>query len=966
MRPIQLSISAFGPYADRKVLDMEALGTGGLYLITGDTGAGKTTIFDAIMFALYGEASGTNREASMLRSKYAPPEIPTEVELVFDYGEKRYTVRRNPEYERPAKKGSGLTVERASACLTYPDGHVVTKWKEVNGAIREILGVDRNQFSQIAMIAQGDFLKLLLADTRERQAIFREIFQTGYYQILQERLRSESGALAARREQVKSSMTQYIGGVLCREADPRQEDLDKACRGDMLSEEIKELIGGILSEDRDRAEEIRRQLEAVDVQIQAVTGLLSQGETRRNAERALADISRELTAKTAERERKRDALTAAEVKTTEIEALRAKIATVEAEMPGYRQLEECRARRQSVTRQWETQKRQLIREQETREQLAAELADLARERASLEDAGIQTVRLQRDREQAAALCRELEQLEADLRALQSRYRQQEQARKVYRQAAEEAERRQTVYQAMRRAFRDEQAGIMAEQLQEGEPCPVCGSLSHPRKACKSLEAPTEAQVNEAEEAAKAADRIAGEKSRAAGEILGILRTEEQAVRNQADRLLPQPEQRKPDRSQPEHSQSEHSQSDGSQPGREQTEMPVQDTRKDIGQRVLEEKKRINSRLAQLDRELAREAQREKRKAALDAAIPEKENRQKAVEQGLNERRERIAALASEKEAAARQEEEWKGRLSFAGEAEALEQRKAWEEEKQRLEKARKKAEQECHACELAVADLQARAGQWKQQLSEMDGINIEETAAEKEALTGRQRALREEQQSVQTRITTNTAAWRHIQDRAEELSALDQRWSWVKALSNTANGNIAGKEKIMLETYVQMTCFDRIIRRANIRFMVMSGGQFELKRRQAAENNRSQSGLELDVIDHYNGTERSVKTLSGGESFLASLSLALGLSDEVQSSAGGIQMDSLFVDEGFGSLDEESLQQAIRALAGLTEGNRLVGIISHVSELKNQIDKQILVTKMKTGGSTAEIIVDGPVPSIRL
>ena len=178
---------------------------------------------------------------------------------------------------------------------------------------------------------------------------------------------------------------------------------------------------------------------------------------------------------------------------------------------------------------------------------------------------------------------------------------------------------------------------------------------------------------------------------------------------------------------------------------------------------------------------------------------------------------------------------------------------------------------------------------------------------------------------------------------------------WVKALSDTANGNISGKEKIMLETYIQMHYFDRIIARANTRFMVMSGGQYELKRRLEAENNRRQSGLELDVVDHYNGTERSVKTLSGGESFKASLSLALGLSDEIQASAGGIRLDSMFVDEGFGSLDEESLRQAVQALTGLTQGGRLVGIISHVAELKEKIEKQIIVTKDRSGGSRVEL-----------
>ena len=191
----------------------------------------------------------------------------------------------------------------------------------------------------------------------------------------------------------------------------------------------------------------------------------------------------------------------------------------------------------------------------------------------------------------------------------------------------------------------------------------------------------------------------------------------------------------------------------------------------------------------------------------------------------------------------------------------------------------------------------------------------------------------------------------------EEAAATERRWSMVKALSNTANGNISGKEKVMLETYVQMTYFDRIIARANVRLLAMSGNQYELKRRAAAGDKRSQSGLELDVIDHYNGSERSVKTLSGGESFLASLALALGLSDEIQHSAGGVRLDTMFVDEGFGSLDEETLQKAMRALIGLTEGQRMVGIISHVAELKEKIDRQIVVTKEKSGGSRVVIEV---------
>ena len=234
-------------------------------------------------------------------------------------------------------------------------------------------------------------------------------------------------------------------------------------------------------------------------------------------------------------------------------------------------------------------------------------------------------------------------------------------------------------------------------------------------------------------------------------------------------------------------------------------------------------------------------------------------------------------------------------------------------------------------------------------------LQMEEAQRQKQELAVREKSLTVCLRTVHTRVETNRRVLYNLKGKSAKLLELEKRWFWVKALSNTANGNVAGKEKIMLETYVQMNYFDRIIARANTRFMVMSGGQYELKRCREASGNRSQTGLDLNVIDHYNGTERSVKTLSGGESFKASLSLALGLSDEIQSLAGGIRLDTMFIDEGFGSLDEESLDQAMQALAGLTEGNRLVGIISHVGELKARIDRQILVTKDKSGGSRAEL-----------
>ncbi|MDE6613262.1 MAG: SMC family ATPase, partial [Clostridia bacterium] len=296
-------------------------------------------------------------------------------------------------------------------------------------------------------------------------------------------------------------------------------------------------------------------------------------------------------------------------------------------------------------------------------------------------------------------------------------------------------------------------------------------------------------------------------------------------------------------------------------------------------------------------------------------------------------------------------------LKFASKADAQAEIKKLEESAARISGAIEGSANNVAECEKRIGILQGNAAQLEKLLSGASAVDAEKLAEEKRAADIKKAELSEIQKELHTRVNINRSARDNIAAKSADLKRTEERWQWVKALSDTANGNLAGKEKIMLETYVQTTYFERIIARANTRFMVMSGGQYELKRRKEAENNRSQSGLELDVIDHYNGTERSVKTLSGGEQFKASLSLALGLSDEIQSSAGGIRLDTMFVDEGFGSLDGDSLEQAMRALVTLADGNRLVGIISHVGDLKQKIDKKIVVTKDKSGGSKAEISV---------
>ena len=287
MRPCKLVISAFGPYAGRTELDMERLGASGIYLITGDTGAGKTTIFDALTFALYGEASGANREPAMLRSKYAAPDTPTFVELTFTYGDRRYTVRRNPEYERPAKRGGGVVLQKADAELALPDGRLITRVREVNAAVREILGVDRNQFSQIAMIAQGDFLKLLLADTKERQAIFRELFQTGRYQILQEKLKEETGKLRDACARENDGVQQYIRDLSCEQEDPLAPLLEQARAGRLPMPEVEELADRLIRQDQRLQREAAERLAETEERLEEISRELGKAEAREKAEEEL-------------------------------------------------------------------------------------------------------------------------------------------------------------------------------------------------------------------------------------------------------------------------------------------------------------------------------------------------------------------------------------------------------------------------------------------------------------------------------------------------------------------------------------------------------------------------------------------------------------------------------------------------------------------------------------------------------
>lgn len=957
MRPLKLVISAFGPYAERTELDMERLGQGGLYLITGDTGAGKTTIFDALTFALYGEASGVNREPGMLRSKYADADTPTFVELTFSYGEKVYTVRRNPEYERPAKRGGGVTSQKADAELTMPDGRVIVKVKEVNAAIREILGVDRNQFSQIAMIAQGDFLKLLLADTKERQSIFRELFQTGRYQVLQERLKDESGKLRDACAAEKASVDQYIRGIACDPESGFSAELEKAKEGRLPAEEVRELLEHILEQDKKAGKDTQEKLQQTDEELVKVSEELGRAGELERAEKELKRAEEKRAAceeRLAEAETKRKEQ---QERKPEQERLQAESTKLQAELPSYQKLEELQAELRRLDRELREAAGRQKEISDQQEQQTRRLSELKEEQKKYTGAGEQRERLVREQEQAERERAELNAFGLELAAYRKLGAELQRAQELYQKAAADMEEKEAAYREMNRAFLDEQAGILADMLEEQKPCPVCGSLSHPSPAKKSEKAPAEAELKEAEQEFRKAQTRTEKASAEAGSKRGEVQAKAGYLRERLAGILKMQER--------EEEQREREQREGEQrtagtassqaasgergglPGAGELLRPGAPWEQELGSRF----SMLERRLSELRRQIKNEEAALQRRNELENLIPQAEEKENRLREELARVRESTAAAASRREGLEAQSRELRSRLRF-------ESRQQAEQEKERLEKQRRAMEKELEEAEHDFRVKEQEREGLDGQIRQLKTLLRDAAPADTKTLTERQQELRsrkasqtEKQKELHARITANEETLQNLVSHTRKLSELEQRWSWVRALSNTANGNLAGKEKLMLETYIQTTYFDRIIRRANLRFLAMSGGQYELKRSREAGNNRSQSGLELNVIDHYNGTERSVRTLSGGESFKASLSLALGLADEIQSSAGGIRLDTMFVDEGFGSLDEESLRQAIQTLAGLAGGNRLVGIISHVGELKERIDRQILVTKDRTGGS---------------
>ena len=933
MRPLKLTLSAFGPYAAETVLELEKLGRGGLYLVTGDTGAGKTTLFDAITYALYDHSSGGVREGAMLRSKYADPKTPTFVELEFEVGGKRYTVRRNPEYLRPKTRGEGFTTEKADATLTYGDGRPpVTRAKEVTAAVIDVIGLDYNQFSQIVLIAQGQFTRLLNASTEERIKIFRTLFRTQRYQQLQEKLQAECSDLNQRRTAQNIQIGQILSGVHWAEDDPEAETL-AALSAQTPPDAVAELLTQ-LTERQDAALSAAADARhKADERLAAVQQTLGRAAAAQKLREDLAVKQNELAGLLPARDAARAEMERHAGDAAALDALTGQIANAETDLARYDKLEELL--RQETEARGKAQQEQ-CKAKTHREALAAldkTLAALREEQGTLANAEAERVKLETQSKELTQRGKDLRDLNELLDDCHARAQAVKKAQAAYQKAAQTQTAAREHRDRLERSFLDAQAGLLAQDLAEGMPCPVCGSIHHPQRAELPASAPTQAQVDAAKADADAADRSAQEASAAAREALAAEKEGRSTLRRDAKALLPER-------------------------FADETASPA--TLGDLRTAAAEELERLRTAYRQLQQEQKQNQAACQRRIQLEADLKAKTDRRTAWEAAASEAEQQAAAQSATVQSLSQQLADARTALPYPTRAEAEQALDTRKNQRDQLQDAKTQAETTLHQCEKAVSDAEAaiRALNAQRLPSEEEDAPADLAAlqAEKAALEARRTTLTEQEKTLTALLRPNQAALREYQQRAAERTALETRWQWVNALASTASGTLSSKQKIRLETYIQMTYLDRILVHANTRLMQMTAGQYELERI-GAENQRSQSGLDLGVIDHYNGTRRSVKTLSGGESFKASLALALGLSDEVQRAAGGIRLDTLFLDEGFGSLDDESLEQAIRVLVGLTEGNRLVGIISHVAALKDRIDLQVVVKKTRSGGSTVRLVL---------
>lgn len=867
MKPIKLKMQAFGPFAAETEIDFSRFGQDSLFLVTGDTGAGKTTVFDAISFALYGEASGgAGRRASRsFRSDYASASAETFVEYEFLHKGRVYRVRRSPEYERARLRGSGTTTQAAAVLFECPEtGEIITRIESANTRISELIGLNRNQFSQTVMIAQGDFLKILNAKSDERKKLFQQIFGTSMYAELQNRLKDMDSKCSSDMNILNSAVSSAMSRVILQKGFEKVDQLAESLSDSKYISQAIPLLGEMLSLSGNAAEGIRNELKASEDTLGRLNGEYADAK----------NINQDFDSKAALKKELASLL----LKENEIASASKKASAARRALG----IEKTEALRNSAVKSLASAEASVSQYERDEKNAECELEKLSEPYRKITEK-------HNDEPKRLNIIDKLEKAVPSISALEKNEKAQALAKARMEEALIKSRELDLKYTRIKEAFYRSQSGLLAQELEEGKACPVCGSLHHPNPAKLSADSADKAELEDAELNRRNAENELSEITKEIEKLSVQLEADKKTVLAIGFKRIP--------------SISELT--------------STIDERRAENKRIEKQYAELSALFEKLNKELT------SIKAAKDSAL-----RQKEALSG------ELASLTAE----------WTAALSSAGFADEKEYFEAKLPQSSVLS-----YEQRIQSYLAEKKSLSDRILSLSQKLDGKKPLALAALEEKLSKLHEERNLLSSGLSSLERENSINEEALSSLKKSEANAEKLRRRWASVNELYNSVAGKASQRIKISFETYVQQYYFKQVIAAANKRLTVLTDGQFTLRCKEEAKNMRTQVGLDLDVLDRSTGVWRDVSTLSGGESFMASLALALGLSDTVQARSGGVRLDSMFIDEGFGTLDENSLRQALSLLSRLADGKRLIGVISHVQELKERIDKKIIIKKKLTG-----------------
>lgn len=1030
MKPLWIKISAFGPYAKEIQIPLSELASDGIFLITGDTGAGKTTLFDAICFALFGEVSGSYREESSLRSDFADTDTETYVEMEFLFHHNKYRIWRKPTYTRAKKRGEGITTSTADAHLIDDKGNVTTGAKKVTQAVEELLGIDAGQFKQIAMIAQGEFLKLLYADSKERGEIFRKVFHTDFYRRLQEALKEMEKQKKAAYEESGTKVLTYLSqcGLTSLPDDALYQvpellieiqniQNEKKTQWQTLEQQLQKLENVVQNKQAElvQAKADMQMWDLLEEAQKAYQALQAQKEIQRNKQKQLLlqrraldyvhpkeliwqqtqqnKIRLQTSLQTLEEQHKQTTIqltqkkeeqqNAAKIK-MQLQQKQAELLAKEKELADYQRRDTlCETIKQQKHNVLHLQT-QMQKNEEKRQDLLQTFNQIQEKESTLPMLVQQIQQLeeyenQNHNNRIAVLevqtkQKELEQIQQNLIQLRTKYTKTRADWEKQKQNADLAQRQ----------YLDAQAGILAQDLIDGVPCPVCGALHHPQKAVLPEYAPTKEEWETLQEKEKRAHQMLEDIIREGQEQKAVFEQLDKVQQERLVKLKSLGMENVQDCDVVLQKLQEQNQT------LQKNKNLLQQQQLDI-QKLVQTKQNKETQLQQYEQVLKEETnaleilqekinvmqgeyqtlqkrlddditwteakvflQQEKNKVQqMQEQIVQIEEEWQSVQDLCTQIKSKMEQVKENLEVCQKQETEAKQDFQIALQNEGFASQDTYMDilvERNVLEKEEIENQKYFAALEQSKVLLENR----QRDVIGKEKRNLQQLHDEMDTWIKQKNQLQQKKEEQKGAWTVQNAAYHQVLEAWETRLAAEKEYLPVAELSQAANGQYSVQgEKRTFEIFIQSFYFERMVELANVRFVQMTNGRFHLRRLDGTSDRRIQSGLELEVLDDYTGKPRGIKSLSGGEAFKASLSLALGLSDMIQQTAGGVEINAMFIDEGFGALDEQSREQAVDILQQLSNGNRMVGIISHVTELKESIEKKLIVQKSNTGSKVS-------------